>query len=153
MVSYTSRQTWAGYGDKKDDAGKIVQSRVFIYKETAEDAKSYINPEEVKAALADLETALNGSDGGIKKIQNQIKSVSVEAGGEMLIVRDATMEPIVNAAAEELDQIWPQVSSTITEIQNFADSEFNKKQEEYNTTAHDNVASYPGVTYSPVQEG
>ena len=152
MAVTETMHTYAGYGDKKDDTGKIIASRVFIYRETAEDAKNYINPEEVAAALTDLETALHGSDGGIKKIQNQIRNVSVEAGGEMLIVRDATMEPIINTAADELDQIWAEVSGTLTEIQDFADKAFNDKQKEYNDNARENVRNYPGVTYEPVPE-
>ena len=135
--------TYTGYGPKYDTDGKTVIGEQVITSKTAEDANSYVDPAKVKSAVDDLKNSIKT---GIDDIQNKLRTVSVDANGNMLKIEDATMEPIINEAADSLNQIMPSLSSTFDEVVAFAQTEHDKKQIEYNKAAEEAVRGTAGVT-------
>jgi hypothetical protein len=135
--------TYTGYGPKYDTDGKTVIGEQVITSKTAEDANSYVDPTKVADAVKTLKDTVQK---GIDDIQNKLRNVAVDANGNMLKVEDATMEPIINEAADSLGQIVPSLSSTFDDIITFAQTEHDKKQIEYNKAAEDAVKGTAGVT-------
>lgn len=134
--------TYTGYGNQYDSSGNVTATNVVITSQTAQDANSYVNPSEVTKAVDDLKSTLKTS---IDDIQGKLRNVSVDANGNMLKVEDATMEPIINAAADSLDQIMPSLTSTLDDIITFANTEHDKKQKEFNDAAESAVRNTSGV--------
>jgi predicted lipoprotein len=135
--------TYTGYGPKYDTDGKTVIGEQVITSKTAQDANTYVNPAEVKAAVDKLRTTVKTN---VDNIKSKLQNVAVSANGEMLQVEDHTMEPIINEAANSLGQIGPGLESTFNDIVTFAETEHDKKQIEYNQAAEAEVRGTAGVT-------
>ncbi len=105
---------------------------------TAESAKeTYADPDAVKNAIDNINKVLKEE---VENVQSALRNVSVDADGNMLSVNDATMEPIINQAADSLSGGFENVSNQFTEeIYEPIVSEFNNKQREYNETAESNA--------------
>lgn len=105
---------------------------------TAESAKeTYADPDAVKNAIDNINKVLKEE---VENVQSALRNVSVDADGNMLSVNDATMEPIINQAADSLSGGLENVSNQFTEeIYEPIVSEFNNKQREYNETAESNA--------------
>lgn len=124
-----------------DSEGNITRVNNVSCTVSAADAKEYIDPAEVKKAIDEL---LKAFEDNIKKIQKAILNVSVDAGGQMLSVRDATMEPVLQSYASGLDEIPLLVTSGIEEgvgeelgIYDKAVKYYNDKQTVYNGKAEE----------------
>ena len=123
-----------------DSEGNTTRVNNVSYTVSAADAKAYIDPTAVQKAIDEL---LKAFEDNIKKIQKAILNVSVDAGGQMLSVRDATMEPVLESYASGLDEVTSLVASGIEGangepgIYEMAVNYYNQKQEEYNQEAHD----------------
>ena len=140
-------KTYNGYGDDKDANGNIISSGTkLIITKTAEDANNYVNPSDVKKALRDLKDSMNGSNGGITRVQKALQNVAVDADGHMLSVEDATMYPTIEAIASGLSQASTSIDKLVAEVQDFAEKEHDKKQIEYNQQAEAEVRGTAGVT-------
>ena len=134
--------TFEGIGDKVDEKGNVIEANVVLVTKTADDANSYVNPGDVASAVADLDATVSK---GLEQIRGRLKNVAVDADGNMLSVEDATMEPVINEAAESLDTIMPSLEAGFQDIIDFAVGEHNKKQLEYNRAAYDAVSGTSGV--------
>ncbi len=140
-------KTYIGYGDEKDANGNVISSGTkIIVQKRAEDANNYVNPQEVKAALEKLKDAMNGSDGGITRVKNQLENVAVDADGHMLSVEDATMQGPIEQVAASLSQASTSIEQLSADIQDFAEKAHDNKQIEYNQAAEAEVRGTAGVT-------
>ena len=122
-----------------DSEGNVTRVNNVSCTKSAADAKAYIDPAEVQRAIDEL---LKAFEDNIKKIQKAILNVSVDAGGQMLSVRDATMEPVLQSYASGLDEIPLLVASGIEDgvgeelgIYDKAVKYYNDKQIVYNDEA------------------
>lgn len=141
-------KTYVGYGDETDPTtGNVISAGTKeIVRGTATDANTYVDPEEVKSACEELKEAMNGSGGGITKVKNQLKNVSVDADGNMLQIEDATMQPLISATADSLGQASSSVEDLITDIIDYAQKEHDNKQIEYNENKKNEISGTYGVT-------
>lgn len=140
-------KTYKGYGDEKDANGNVTSAGTkLIITKTAADANNYVNPSEVKSALEELRDSMNGSNGGITRVQKALQNVAVDADGHMLSVEDATMHPTIEAVADSLSQASTSIDSLVSEIQEFAEKAHDNKQIEYNQQAEAEVRGTAGVT-------
>lgn len=137
--------TYTGYVAVKDAEGKDTGNTTPGPTATGKDANSHVDPQAVKKALDNLQDAVCGEKGGITKIQKSLTSVSAEANGDMLLVDDATMEPIINGAAESLNSISTEIETLVDDIQTFAQKEHDDKQDEWNRDAYDSLKARSDV--------
>lgn len=78
----------------------------------------------------------------VENVQKALRNVSVDADGNMLSVEDATMEPVINEAADCLSGGIENVNEQlIEEIYDPIVSKFNIKQREYNEIAESTAKS------------
>lgn len=107
---------------------------------TAENAKeTYADPEAVSNAIKHVNAVLKEE---VENVQKALRNVSVDADGNMLSVEDATMEPVINEAADCLSGGIENVNEQlIEEIYDPIVSEFNIKQREYNEIAESTAKS------------
>lgn len=147
MANITPK-TYVGYGNETDpNTGNVISvGTKEIVRGTATDANTYVDPEEVKGACEELKEAMNGSSGGITRIKNQLKNVSVDADGHMLQIEDATMEPLISATADSLDETSSAIEDLVTDIIDYAQKEHDNKQEEYNENKKNEISGTYGVT-------
>ena len=107
---------------------------------TAENAKEkYADPEAVSKAIKHVNDVLKEE---VKNVQKALRNVSVDADGSMLSVEDATMEPVINEAANCISGGIEKLNEQlIDEIYDPIVSKFNIKQREYNETAESTAKS------------
>ncbi len=107
---------------------------------TAENAKeTYADPEAVSNAIKHVNAVLKEE---VENVQKALRNVSVDADGNMLSVEDATMEPVINEAADSLSGGFEKINEQlIEEIYEPIVSEFNIKQREYNEIAESTAKS------------
>ena len=140
-------KTYLGYGDDKDANGNVISSGTkLIVQGTAEDANNYVNPADVKAALAKLKDSMNGANGGLTRVKQQLENVAMDADGHMLSVEDATMQGPIEKAASEISGASQSIEKLTEEIQDFAQKTHDNKQIEYNQAKEAEIRGTAGVT-------
>ena len=126
-----SPKTFHGY-DEDDDC---------IATETAEDANNYLNPEEVKAALAKLEAVLKEQ---FKGIVDALRAIEQDAN-EAVIVQGTKMGGTIEEVCNALDSVPDTILSQIGDLYSLAVTKHDEIQRELNDTAYNSTASTSGV--------
>ena len=108
---------------------------------TAPDAKTMINPEEVKNAVEAVINAFKDSLGDVSK---QLKNLT-EDTDDALIVKGTKMTETVEQTATSIAEIPAQVETSLGELYDNAVEAHRQLQEEANRKAREAVAGTSGV--------
>ena len=124
-------KTFHGY-DEDDDC---------IATETAEDANNYLNPEEVKAALAKLEAVLKEQ---FKGIVDALRAIEQDAN-EAVIVQGTKMGGTIEDTCEALEAIPDSILGEIGDLYNEAVIAHDEIQRTLNDNAKSSAWNHSGV--------
>ena len=126
-----SPKTYHGY-DKDDKCIKTT---------TAEDANNYLNPEEVKTALTNLETVLRDQ---FKAITDALRGIEQDAN-DAVIVQGTKMGGTIEEVCNALDSVPDTILGQIGDLYSLAVTKHDEIQRELNDTAYNSTASTSGV--------
>ena len=124
-------KTFTGY----DKDGKIITSC------TAENANNYINPDEVKTAVNNLNTTIDTEITTITSELNNLKS-DVEVG---IIVQGTNMTENVETLSSAIDDVAEAAKEAAESVHSSSIKAHDQIQQELNQSAKNTVNSYPGV--------
>lgn len=108
---------------------------------TAPDAKTLIDPEQVKKAVDDVIAAFKES---LTEVTDQLRGLTADTD-EALIVKGTKMTDDVNNTADAISQIPAQVEDSIGQLYDQAVEAHKLLQEEANNKAREAVANASGV--------
>ena len=120
-----SPKTYHGY----DKDGKCITTS------PAEDANNYLNPEEVKQAITNLENVLKEQ---FKGITDALRGIEQDAN-EAVIVQGTKMSGTIEETCTAIDGIPEQIMSGISELYDASVSAHDEIQRTLNDTAKSNA--------------
>lgn len=108
---------------------------------TAEDANSYINPEEVKAAIENIKTVCTNK---MNEVSSKLQEV-VPVAEEALKIQGQTMGPRITKTASEIKSAGSSMTSSIDDLYTASVTVHDKFQRDFNDQARQSVASVANV--------
>ena len=108
---------------------------------TAMDATTLLNPNEVKAAIENLENVFTEE---MSRIASSLRDMTTDAT-EAVIVQGTSMSGTIEDTAQAIIQIPSQVSSSFAELYDYSVQVHDALQEKANEEAYNAVKSASGV--------
>ncbi len=107
----------------------------------AADATSVLNPNEVKAAIENLENVFVEE---MKRIASALHDVTTDAN-EAIIVQGTKMSATIDDTANAIIQIPAQVIASFAELYDYSIKMHDALQQKFNDEAYNAVCTYSGV--------
>ena len=108
---------------------------------TAQDANSYLNPDEVKAAIANIKTVCTSK---MNEVGSKLDAV-VPVAEKALRVQGQTMGPRITKTASEIKNAGKSMVSSIDDLYSQSVQIHDKMQRDFNDSARSAVQSVSGV--------
>ena len=127
----TEAKTYNGYDSNNE---KICYCK-------AEDAKNYINPDEIKTKIDEAKTTL---ETGLDSVWKELDSVESNSSTAM-IVNGASMAPAIDDTITYIKSIPPTINAQLDGFYQETISVHNQIQDQLNVQAYNAVSSTSGV--------